>query len=491
MKPSHPRTAQVVFGPFRLDLEVGQLHRAGELVALRPKAMTVLVELVSEAGSLVPRERLLEVGWGKAHVDEEAALHGVIREIRAALGDSATEAEYVATVHRRGYRFVAEVEPAAAPENANSETGSSPRAGGVLSLPALRSVSHRVAAAIVLIVLAAAAWAIADVMRPAPAPVLESADGSIVNVPDRVLRARYLIEHGNGEDLEEALEILRQVTAGADAGPLAWSGRAVAALRLGHDDEAIEAAHHALALDPEDAASYRVLGQLAVVAGHMERAEGHLLRALELDPVSGLSHHALAYFLAGQGEYQRAVRMAETATRLAPGRAAFQANLSRYLLYVRDFSRARLEAQEVEKMSDPHEGPRLLCLETLQAAAWIEGDHEASRAALVLYVTGLGATPAEIEPMLAAPAREGAEAALRWRLAYHDTVEDAPSYHIQAALVHAQLGDPEGVAREIDKLLAGPLNSNPAWMQDPRMDAMRELTAVTALQARYQERVRG
>jgi hypothetical protein len=65
----------------------------------------VLAYLVAHAGQVVTKEALLEAVWPEAVVSE-GVLKACMRQIRRALGDSQQTPQYIATVHRRGYRFM-------------------------------------------------------------------------------------------------------------------------------------------------------------------------------------------------------------------------------------------------------------------------------------------------------------------------------------------------------------------------------------------------
>ena len=85
--------------------------RGGEAVAVTPKAFDLLVALVESAGRLLKKEDLLERLWPGVFV-EEVNLAQNISHIRRVLG-GADKSTYVQTVPGVGYRFVAEVRPAA------------------------------------------------------------------------------------------------------------------------------------------------------------------------------------------------------------------------------------------------------------------------------------------------------------------------------------------------------------------------------------------
>lgn len=103
-----PSPPQWTFGPFRLDPTNACLWRRDEMLALRPKAFAVLTYLVTHAGQLVTKEALLEVVWAETAVSD-TVLKASIRQIRQVLGETVEAPQFIATVHRRGYRFIAPV----------------------------------------------------------------------------------------------------------------------------------------------------------------------------------------------------------------------------------------------------------------------------------------------------------------------------------------------------------------------------------------------
>jgi hypothetical protein len=75
----------------------------------------VLARLVTRPGELVTREELRRALWPDAvFVDLDHGLNKAVAKIRRVLGDLAGSPRYVVTLERRGYRFIAAVERAAA-----------------------------------------------------------------------------------------------------------------------------------------------------------------------------------------------------------------------------------------------------------------------------------------------------------------------------------------------------------------------------------------
>jgi DNA-binding winged helix-turn-helix (wHTH) protein/Tol biopolymer transport system component len=104
------------FGPFELDPARRLLLRDGEPIPLTPKAFDTLVILVERHAQVMTKDDLLQLLWPDVVV-EESNLSQQISHLRKALDDEATEPRYIATLPKRGYRFVSPVaqKEAAAP----------------------------------------------------------------------------------------------------------------------------------------------------------------------------------------------------------------------------------------------------------------------------------------------------------------------------------------------------------------------------------------
>jgi TolB-like protein/DNA-binding winged helix-turn-helix (wHTH) protein len=96
------------FKAFCLDTSNHLLWRNGDRVPLAPKAVDVLAYLVEHAGQVVTQDEIFEALWSKTYVNPEV-LRKYILEIRKALGDRPDNPEFIETLPKRGYRFVAPV----------------------------------------------------------------------------------------------------------------------------------------------------------------------------------------------------------------------------------------------------------------------------------------------------------------------------------------------------------------------------------------------
>lgn len=105
---NRPAQRSYEFGPFRLDPAEHVLLRDGAPVALRPKEFAVLLVLVENHGHVLTKDQLLKAVWPGQFV-EEGNLNRHVSSLRRVLGEIFEEPQYVETVPKVGYRFVAPV----------------------------------------------------------------------------------------------------------------------------------------------------------------------------------------------------------------------------------------------------------------------------------------------------------------------------------------------------------------------------------------------
>jgi TolB-like protein/DNA-binding winged helix-turn-helix (wHTH) protein/Tfp pilus assembly protein PilF len=96
------------FGRFRLDPNRHRLLHNGEAVPLSAKAIETLTALVQNPGKLLEREALMQAVWPDTIV-EDANLTVAISQLRKALNQNCDTGEFIQTIPRIGYRFVADV----------------------------------------------------------------------------------------------------------------------------------------------------------------------------------------------------------------------------------------------------------------------------------------------------------------------------------------------------------------------------------------------
>jgi TolB-like protein/DNA-binding winged helix-turn-helix (wHTH) protein len=147
-----PHTARTYrFGAYAVDARTGELTNDGRRTPLRDQPLQLLLALLEQPGELVTREELTRRLWpAGTFVDFDRGLNKAMNHLRDALRDSADHPQFIETLPRKGYRFIA-------PVTLDADAGES--AIAVASPPASRrwmwalAASALVAAVGVLIVL--------------------------------------------------------------------------------------------------------------------------------------------------------------------------------------------------------------------------------------------------------------------------------------------------------------------------------------------------
>ena len=96
------------FGIYRLDLQNECLWQADKQLKLTPRPFSVLRYLVENPQRLVTHDELLEALWPETYVQPQV-LRTYILELRKLLGDSPDDPQFIETIPKRGYRFLAPV----------------------------------------------------------------------------------------------------------------------------------------------------------------------------------------------------------------------------------------------------------------------------------------------------------------------------------------------------------------------------------------------
>lgn len=123
------------FGPFRVDSIDRVLLKGEEAVPLPPKVFDTLLLLVSHSGRLLEKEELMNQLWAGTFV-EDGSLSRNISTLRKVLGDGAKGVQYIQTVPKRGYRFVAQVTEATQ-ENSHTAVSDNSSLDSIAVLPFL------------------------------------------------------------------------------------------------------------------------------------------------------------------------------------------------------------------------------------------------------------------------------------------------------------------------------------------------------------------
>jgi TolB-like protein/DNA-binding winged helix-turn-helix (wHTH) protein len=97
------------FAEFEIDISQQELRRKGVSVHIEPQVFDVIVHLVRNHDRVVSKDELIDTVWNGRAISE-AAFSSRINGARRVLGDNGTDQLFIRTLHRRGFRFVGDVQ---------------------------------------------------------------------------------------------------------------------------------------------------------------------------------------------------------------------------------------------------------------------------------------------------------------------------------------------------------------------------------------------
>lgn len=95
----------LAFGRLEIDERAREARVGGIVVPLKPREFALLVELASNVGVALSRERLLQKVWGFDYGGDERTVDVHVHRLRAKIEKAGAPGEFVQTVHRFGYKF--------------------------------------------------------------------------------------------------------------------------------------------------------------------------------------------------------------------------------------------------------------------------------------------------------------------------------------------------------------------------------------------------
>jgi TolB-like protein/cytochrome c-type biogenesis protein CcmH/NrfG len=99
---------QFHFSDHVLDVNLRELTRGGESVAVEPQVFDLLVHLIENRDHVVTKDDLIETVWD-GRIVSESTLTSRINAARRAVGDSGKDQIMIRTIARKGFRFVGDV----------------------------------------------------------------------------------------------------------------------------------------------------------------------------------------------------------------------------------------------------------------------------------------------------------------------------------------------------------------------------------------------
>lgn len=96
------------FDDVTVDCKDFRVLKGVQKIDLTPRAFDVLLFLLKNCGRVVEKQEIFDQVWKRTFVGDNA-LTKIIKEIRRALDDDASNPRYIETVPKRGYRFIADL----------------------------------------------------------------------------------------------------------------------------------------------------------------------------------------------------------------------------------------------------------------------------------------------------------------------------------------------------------------------------------------------
>ena len=335
------------FGPFRLVPEERLLLRNTQVIHLTPKVFDTLVALVQNSGRLLPKRELLELIWPDSVV-EENNLTQAISAIRKALGGSDHSPEYIETVPKQGYRFVAAV------KNHERDRLGGRRGGRWMSAGA---------AVFALTVLAAAGvglrqgWWRPPRREVALGAALERRHTASVDAYRNYLDGLGAFNQRTDPSLRAAIFYFERAIEQDSSYASAYAALADCYVLLGlynaSSQEVLPKAHvaalRAVTLDSTSAEAHTAVAAIhAFYEWDWPGARKEFERALQLNPEYPLAHHwyGVAYWVP-MGRYDRALAQLKQARRLESQSLIIQTDLGWVYYVMRRYDQAIVEYDSV------------------------------------------------------------------------------------------------------------------------------------------------
>src|SRR5262245_42412969 len=99
------------FDDLELDTTQAELRAGGKGVPVEPQVFALLTLLVEKRHRLVSKDEIVEKVWD-GRVVSDAAIASRVKSARQSIGDDGKAQRCIRTIHRQGFRFVAEVRAA-------------------------------------------------------------------------------------------------------------------------------------------------------------------------------------------------------------------------------------------------------------------------------------------------------------------------------------------------------------------------------------------
>lgn len=317
-------SGRYLIGRYAVDFDAAKVSIGGQWLSLHWRGLEALREMAATPGQVVPRDRLFQVLWPGAVVDE-SNLGKVISQLRRTLDENDPGTEHIETLPGAGYRLVAPVRPLEVEDRPGTPTAE--RTPG-------RSGRWKFAIALALVLTplcAAGAW---WWTRP---------DLKMREAEQAIARGKELLRARDPSRALEALALLRRATELNPGSAVAFAALAHALNKQGADlsgqlgmgSPALEAAARSVELDPSCAECNGTLGLFLLSHGwQWERSRLQLEKAVQLNPADFNIRPSYALALLVNGQPAGALEQIDIALAAAPFHAGYLTIRARVLYFL-------------------------------------------------------------------------------------------------------------------------------------------------------------
>ncbi|MBX3289888.1 MAG: winged helix-turn-helix domain-containing protein [Acidobacteria bacterium] len=481
------------FGSYQFDPARLLLLREGKIIQVTPKALEILDLLIRERERLVSRRELMAEIWPDTFV-EEANINLYISILRKTLGQNGTaETQYIRTVSKKGYRFVADVteEPAENSESgqvfAESSSDSAEAAPAdvntkhhVSSRPRYRMTAVAGMAVLAVFAIGFSGWMLygmrATEAQAGSAYTTDAARRGTASTEayNNYLRGRRIWE-GRWYSIEQPVEYFRKAVE-ADPNFAAAHLAMADAYAFDASPEIAEAAlSRAMDLDPNLHEAYATHGFIRMFhywdwAG----AEASLKKATELGPNDAKSRHWYGVYLSLMGRMDEAHEQMNIASRLAPTSLIIMSDIGQLHYFSRNYGKATEQLEEVFRIE-----PKFTMARRYMYSVYLkQGRHSEAMDAMVNSRVSTAETVAEYRRLFT---EKGIEGFWRHRIGSAGCDDASPDSVLNCAEYYILLGKREDALSMLEAAAEQRVFMLPFINIDPMWDDLRDEPRFTAI----------
>ena len=355
---SIPQSGQLRFREFHFDFAAEKLYKGEHHVPLQPLPTQLLALFLNRPGELISRETIHEALWTDRVVEYEQSLNFCVRSLRRALNDDAAQPHFIETVPRRGYRFVAPVEPFEVSQLPGHAT------------PA-RRIERWVGLALIVVTLSVVGWYFADLADAGMGSAFADNPPVSPAASENYLKGRFLLDQNTEDSLEKAIIHFERALANSNEYADAHAALAVANYRLSflgaeRMDRVRLEVRNALSIDPDHAEANLVAAFVTWSRDYdLPTAEAYFQKVLQREPGNARALHNAPLVAAMQGDLPRALAYLTTYSKTHPGEAVVTAHSGWFRLLAGDVPQALSDCEESVRL-DPRWRMGLECLANAQ-----------------------------------------------------------------------------------------------------------------------------